>query len=100
MKNQGVPLYAISISNEPDWCSEWACWSADEIYNYTKGYGDKLRKHGTKVISNESFAYQKKLYDKVLNDAAALKKWDILGAHFYASEANTADNFFSVCVSR
>ena len=31
MKNQGVPLYAISISNEPDWCGEWACWSADEI---------------------------------------------------------------------
>ena len=26
MKNQGVPLYAISISNEPDWCGEWACF--------------------------------------------------------------------------
>ncbi|MCF0224658.1 MAG: carbohydrate-binding protein, partial [Fibrobacter sp.] len=31
---------------------------------------------------------------KVLNDASALKNWDILGAHFYASEASTADNFF------
>ena len=41
MKNQGVPLYAISISNEPDWCHEWACWTADEIYNFTKGYADK-----------------------------------------------------------
>ena len=94
MKNQGVPLYAISISNEPDWCGEWACWSADEIYNFTKGYADQMRKNGTKVISTESFAYQKKLYDKVLNDANALKNWDILGAHFYASDRNTADSWF------
>ena len=94
MKDQGVPLYAISISNEPDWCGEWACWSADEIYNFTKGYADQMRKNGTKVISTESFRYDKNLYNKVLNDASALKNWDILGAHFYASEASTGDNFF------
>ena len=94
MKNQGVPLYAISISNEPDWCGEWACWSADEIYNFTKGYADKMRKNGAKVISTASFRYDKNLYNKVLNDASALKNWDILGAHFYASEASTGDNFF------
>ena len=94
MKNQGVPLYAISISNEPDWCGEWACWSADEIYKFTVGYADKMRKNDTKVISTESFRYAKNLYDKVLNDPAALKNWDILGAHFYASEANTDDGFF------
>ena len=94
MKEQGVPLFAISISNEPDWCGEWACWSADEIYNFTKGYADQMRKNGTKVISTESFRYDKNLYNKVLNDAAALKNWDILGAHFYASDRNTQDNFF------
>lgn len=94
MKNQGVPLYAISISNEPDWCSEWACWSADEIYNFTKNYADQMRKNGTKVISTESFRYDKNLYNKVLNDASALKNWDILGAHFYASDAGTANSFF------
>ena len=94
MKNQGVPLYAISISNEPDWCGEWACWSADEIYNFTKGYADKMRKNSAKVISTESFRYDKNLYNKVLNDANALKNWDILGAHFYASDRRTGDNFF------
>ena len=94
MKNQVVPLYAISISNEPDWCGEWACWSADEIYNFTKGYADKMRKNGVKVISTESFRYDKNLYNKVLNDANALKNWDILGAHFYASDRRTGDNFF------
>lgn len=94
MKNQGVPLYGLSISNEPDWCHEWACWSADEIYNFTKNYAGQMRKHGTKVISTESFAYAKNMYDKVLNDANALKNWDILGAHFYASDAKTADSWF------
>ncbi|MCQ2053778.1 MAG: carbohydrate-binding protein [Fibrobacter sp.] len=95
MKDQGIPLDAISISNEPDWCGEWACWSADEIYNFTKGYADQMRKNGTKVISTESFRYDKNLYNKVLNDASALKNWDILGAHFYASEAKTGDDFFA-----
>jgi len=95
MKNQGAPLDAISISNEPDWCGEWACWSADEIYNFTKNYADQLRKNGTKVISTESFRYDKNLYNKVLNDANALKNWDILGAHFYASQASTGDDFFA-----
>ena len=99
MKNQGVPLYAISISNEPDWCGEWACWSADEIYNFTKGYADKMRKNDVKVISTESFRYAKNLYDKVLNDANALKNWDILGAHFYASDRNTQDNFFQYALA-
>ena len=94
MKNQGVPLYAISFQNEPDWCGEWTCWSADEIYNYTKNFADQLRKHGTKVISAESFRYDKNLYNKVLNDANVLKNWDILGAHFYASDRTTQDNFF------
>ena len=94
MKNQGVPLYAISFQNEPDYCHAWACMTADEIYNYTKGYADQLRKHGTKVISAESFAYQRNQYDKVLNDASALKNWDILGAHFYASDAKKPDSWF------
>jgi len=99
MKDKGVPLYAISISNEPDWCKEWACWSADEIYNFTKGYADQMRKHGTKVISTESFAYQKSLYDKVLKDPEALKNWDILGAHFYASTAESQNSFFEYALA-
>ena len=95
MKNQGVPLYAISIQNEPDWCDSWTCWSADELYKFTKNYADQLRKNDTKVISAESFSYDKNLYNKILNDADALKNIDILGAHFYASEANSGDDFYA-----
>ena len=94
MKEQGAPLYAISIQNEPDWCDSWTCWSATELYNYTKNYAGQLRKNGTKVISAESFAYDKSLYNDIINDADALKNLDIIGAHFYSSTAESSDNFF------
>ena len=94
MKEQGVPLYGISIQNEPDWCDSWTCWTADNLYKFTKNYANQLRKNGTKVISAESFSYDKNLYNKILNDADALKNIDILGAHFYGMTAANGDNFF------
>jgi glucuronoarabinoxylan endo-1,4-beta-xylanase len=94
MYNNGVSLYAMSFANEPDYGHDWTWWSTDQVYEYTKNYAGKLRVNGTKVITAESFAYSKGLYDKVLNDANALKNIDILGTHFYASGASTGDNFF------
>lgn len=94
MKDNGAPLYAISMQNEPDWCDAWTCWSADEVYNFVKSHAAGLRQQGTKVITAESFAYSKGYYDKILNDAAALSNVDIIGAHFYASDVKTADGFF------
>ncbi len=99
MKNQGAPLYAISIQNEPDWCDSWTCWTADNLYKFTKNYAGQLRKNGTKVISAESFAYSKSLYDKILNDADALKNLDIVGAHFYGSTASTANSYFEYALA-
>lgn len=99
MKSQGVPLYAISIQNEPDWCDSWTCWTADDLYKFTKNYASGLRKNGTKVISAESFAYSKTLYDKILNDADALKNIDIVGAHFYGSTAATGDDYFQYALA-
>ncbi len=94
MKQQGVSLYAMSFANEPDYGHDWTWWSTDQVYEYAKNYAGKLRVNGTKVITAESFAYSKGLYDKILNDANALKNIDILGTHFYASGASTSDNFF------
>ncbi len=99
MKDQGVPLYAISIQNEPDWCDSWTCWTADNLYKFTRNYAGQLRKNGTKVISAESFAYGKSLYDKILNDADALKNLDIIGAHFYGSNASTANSYFEYALA-
>lgn len=94
MKDNGAPLYAISMQNEPDWCDSWTCWSEDEVYNFIKTTGNSLRQHGTKVITAESFAYNKSYYDKLLNDPDALEKFDIIGAHFYGSDSKSSDTFF------
>ncbi len=94
MKDNGVPLHAISFANEPDWGFDWTWWSVDEVYNFTKNNAGVLRANGNKVITAESFAYSKSFYDKVLNDAAALKNIDIIGGHFYASSASSANSFF------
>ncbi len=99
MKNQDVPLYAISIQNEPDWCDSWTCWTSDNLYKFTKNYAGQLRKNGTKIISAESFAYSKSLYDKILNDVDALKNLDIIGAHFYGSTAATGNDYFKYALA-
>lgn len=94
MKEQGAPLYALSITNEPDYGFDWTWWSNSEILDFTKNYAGRLRENGNKVISAESFAYSKSLYDGILDDANALKNIDIIGTHFYASDANTNVSFF------
>lgn len=94
MKGQGIKLYGMSFANEPDYGFDWTNWTVDQVYNYTKNYAGKLRVNGTKVISAESFAYAKKYYDKILNDASALANIDIIGTHYYASDAKTSDSFF------
>lgn len=85
MKDNGAPLYAIGFQNEPDWADGWTHWTADELYNFVKAQGANLRQNGTKVITAESFAYNKSYYDQILNDASALANVDIIGAHFYGT---------------
>ena len=89
MKNNGVSLYAMSFANEPDWGFDWTWYSIDEVYNFTKNIAGTLRVNGIKVITAESFSYNKTYYDKVLNDPAALANIDIIGCHLYGSDANS-----------
>lgn len=94
MKDNGAPLYAIGFQNEPDWADGWTHWTADEVYNFTKSHGASLRLHATKVITAESFSYNKSFYDKIINDTSALANIDIIGAHFYGSDAKSPNSFF------
>lgn len=94
LHGQGVNLYAMSFTNEPDYGHDWTWWSADQVYDYTKNYAGRLRVNGTKVITAESFCYNRNMYNKVLNDANALKNIDILGTHYYGSGKSTADSYF------
>ena len=94
MFRNGAPLYAISIANEPDYGYDWTWWSKDEIYNFVKNNAGVLRRNGAKVISHESFSYQKAYYTKILNDSEALANLDILGTHIYGTSASSNDTVF------
>jgi glucuronoarabinoxylan endo-1,4-beta-xylanase len=94
MKDNNAPLYALGFQNEPDWCSEWGCGTTSEMVNFAKNWGSKLRTNGNKVITAESFSFNKGYYDGILNDAAALSSIDILGTHFYGTSKTTSDNTF------
>lgn len=93
-KDNGAPLYAMSFQNEPDWCSEWSCGTTSEMVAFAKNWGSKLRANGNKVITAESFSFNKGYYDGILNDATALSNIDILGTHFYGTSKTTSDATF------
>jgi glucuronoarabinoxylan endo-1,4-beta-xylanase len=82
MSKQGVPLYAISIQNEPDVTVTYeSCdWTADEIKKFVK---ENAQNVGTRIIAPESFNFNPNLSDPILNDATAASHVDIIGGHIY-----------------
>jgi len=87
MKNQGVDLYAISVQNEPDYGAQagWGSWTAALCHDFLLTYAGTV---GTKLMSCESFSYNKSYYDPILNDSAALAKATIFGTHLYGTSTS------------
>lgn len=85
MKNNGVNLYAISIQNEPDYGKEWTWWTPQEVLKFMKENAGTIN---CKVMSPESFSYQKNMYNPILNDSQALANMDILGTHTYGTKVS------------
>ncbi|HBQ58923.1 MAG TPA: cellulose-binding protein, partial [Balneolaceae bacterium] len=87
MENNGVPLYAISIQNEPDIeVSYESCdWNAEEMTSFLRDHGDSL---STKVIAPESFQFRREISDAILSDSAAASNVDIIGGHIYGGGLN------------
>jgi len=83
MKNNGVDLYAVSVQNEPDY-GDWTHWTAQELLTFVKEQGSKIQ---TRLMAPESFQYRKPMSDPILNDPVACANLDILGAHFYGTQA-------------
>lgn len=83
MKNNGVNLYAISVQNEPDYGKDWTWWTPEEMLRFMKENAGSIN---CKVMSPESFSYQKKMYDPILKDSKALANMDILGTHTYGTQ--------------
>jgi glucuronoarabinoxylan endo-1,4-beta-xylanase len=84
MKNQGVDLYAIGVQNEPDYGSQggWRTWTAAQCHDFVSNYGATIT---TKLMSCESYSYNKSYYDPILNDSAALANVAVLGTHIYGT---------------
>lgn len=80
MTNKGVPLYAISVQNEPDY-GEWTRWTDTEMLNFVKNYADKI--NHPRVIAAESFQFRRGYTDPLLNDAQAAANFEIVGGHIY-----------------
>ncbi len=80
MTNNGVPIYAISVQNEPDYDGGWTQWTAAEMLTFMQNNAPSI---GTRVMAPESFQFRRQMSDPILNDSAACANLDILGGHIY-----------------
>ncbi|MBP7506397.1 MAG: T9SS type A sorting domain-containing protein [Prolixibacteraceae bacterium] len=81
MNNNGVPLYAISIQNEPDWHG-WTVWTPQQMLTFVKENAQNIN---CRVIAPESYSFQRKMIDPLLKDSIANSHFDILGTHLYGT---------------
>lgn len=81
MKNNGVPIYGISVQNEPDTPHQWTFWTANEMFTFMKEYADSIE--GPKVMDPESFHFDTSYSGPILRDSAAAANTDIICGHIY-----------------
>lgn len=82
MEENGVPLYGISIQNEPDIQVGYeSCdWTPGETITFIRDHGESIK---TRIIAPESFQFRREMSDPILNDPLAAAQLDILGGHIY-----------------
>jgi glucuronoarabinoxylan endo-1,4-beta-xylanase len=81
MAANSVPLYAISIQNEPDWHG-WTTWTRDEMIKFLRENAQTIQ---CKIIAPESYGYSRSFINPLLNDSLANSRIDILGTHIYGT---------------
>ena len=82
MAIRGVPLYAVSVQNEPDVTVtyESCSWNAIQMVNFVKNNAPSI---GIKIIADESMNFSHTMTDAILNDPAAAANLSIVGGHPY-----------------
>lgn len=88
MKENGVEIYSISIQNEPDYGAEWTWWTSDECIDFIVNYSDTI---DCRVMSPETFQYNKEYYNAILNNSEAFDRIDLFGTHFYGTARSAMD---------
>ncbi|MCC8195956.1 MAG: glucuronoxylanase [Ruminococcus sp.] len=86
MKENGIEIYAISFQNEPDLSnSGWVSWTTEEIMDFILNFSDVI---DCKLMTPESYNYDKEYYDAILNDEETLEKIDIFATHLYGTKVS------------
>jgi glucuronoarabinoxylan endo-1,4-beta-xylanase len=82
MADNGVPLYAVSVQNEPDVRVDYeSCdWNAEEMLAFVKENAPSI---GVDIIVPESFNFNHTISDAILNDSTAASHAAIIGGHIY-----------------
>ena len=82
MSNNGVPLYAVSVQNEPDAHVgyESCFWNATQFLNFMKYNAPEV---GVPVFMPESESFVHQLSDSTLNDPIAVSHVAFVGGHLY-----------------
>ena len=88
MKQNGVNIYAISIQNEPDYAYEWTWWTPEECVEFLANHAGKIN---CKVMSPETFQYNKQYYNAILANSKANQNVDLFGTHFYGTQRSQMD---------
>ena len=88
IRDNGVELYSISVQNEPDYGEEWTWWTSDECLDFIINYGDQI---DCRLMSPETFQYNKEYYNKILENLEAFANIDLFGTHFYGTTRSNMD---------
>ena len=91
MKQNGVDIYAVSVQNEPD--MDFTAWTPQEVVNFLKQEGARIRETGVKLMSPEACGYQPEYTDAVLNDAEAFAQTDIVAGHLYQGFTDLSSSY-------
>lgn len=85
MAENGVPLYAISVQNEPDIqvTYESCDWTAEQLVSWIREQGPRFG--DTRLIAAESYNFNRMMTDPILNDPEASALVDIIGGHIYGN---------------
>jgi len=84
-----VPLYAISVQNEPDWPAtyEGCLWTGATHRDFLAAHGDKIKT--ALLVSGESLNTDHSFYKPALEDEAACAALDIIGGHLYGKKPDS-----------
>ena len=84
MNNNGVPLYAVSVQNEPNInvTYESCSWTPAQMFNFMVNNAGAIN---TRVIMPETFNYLPSYADPILNNATGAANTDICAHHWYGN---------------